>query len=173
MRWGSARAYGEAVARREGQRMRQSWWKVTIGLLVMLMLSMSVAACGGDDDEDGGSSGGNDNDKMKARMESFINHLNKQDTKGLISDLPPDSRKDCKEEDVQKLFDVLKGLSITFKLADFKPRPIEGNNATADIKIESTAFGKSDTTDDTQKFVKVGNEWYFDTEGKPCADALD
>lgn len=146
--------------------MRQGWWRVTVGLLVMLMLGISIVACGGGDDSS--DSGGNDNDKLKARMESFVNNLNKQDAKGVINDLPPDIRKDCKEDEVKKSLDAIKGLSITFKMTDFKPRPIEGNNATADFKLEATAFGKTEATDETQKFVKAGNDWFIDNEGKAC-----
>jgi hypothetical protein len=141
--------------------MGQRWWGVMGGLALLLVLVMGgAAACGGDDDKG----------KIKARAESFFNHVNKADAKGLINDLPPDIRKGCNEGDIKKAAEELK--AFNFKMKEIKNTNVNGNNATADITVSSTIEGK--TSDDTtpQKFLKVDDNWYIDNEGKTCADFI-
>src|SRR5262249_1399450 len=147
--------------------MGQRWWRVLGGLAFLLVLMVGgAAACGGDDDSGGSGDGG----KNKSRAESFFKHINKADAKGLIKDLPPDIRKDWKEEDNKKAVEDIK--TFKFKLKEIKGTQVNGNNATADLTVSSTLDGKTSDDTSSQKFRKVGDNWYIDNEGKSCEEFL-
>jgi hypothetical protein len=121
-----------------------------------------VAACGG------GVSGGSADDKIKSRMQSFVDHLNKGDAKGLINDLAPDQRNGCNEGQIQQALGIFKG--VKFELKDVKSKNISGNNGEAEFTV--VLAGQASDSPDTQKLIKSGNDWYLDNEGKSCAEFL-
>src|SRR5215208_1618742 len=107
---GAGREQGRATARRGGSDVRGHWWRLGAALALLVFLLGGVAACG--DDDDGGDK---DVDKIKSRMESFTNHINKADAKGLINDLPPSIRKDCDEQKIKQGAEELKSLGLKVK----------------------------------------------------------
>src|SRR5262249_51778040 len=135
--------------------MGQRWWRVLGGLAFLLVLMVGgAAACGGDDD----SGGSGDEGKIQSRPGGFFNHTSKAGAKGLINDLPPDIRKDCKEDDIKKAVEDIK--TFKFKLKEIKGTQVNGNNATADLTVSSTLDGKTSDDTSSQKFRKVGDNWY-------------
>ena len=145
--------------------MRGHWWRLGAALALLVFLLGGVAACG--DDDDGGDK---DVDKIKSRMESFTNHINKADAKGLINDLPPSIRKDCDEQKIKKGAEELKSLGL--KVKDVKNTAVTGDKATADVTIESTMNGQKSEDTSQQKFLREGGQWYIDNEGQSCADFI-
>src|SRR6266511_272216 len=105
-------------------------WK-TAAILVPLLAfaALDVAACGG-----GG--GGSDNDKVQARVRSFFDHVTKGDAKGLINDLPPDSRKGCDEGTIKQALAFVKAFDMKMKETKVK------NNADNKPEVDITTSAK-------------------------------
>jgi hypothetical protein len=141
-------------------RIARYGWLIA-GLAVMALV---MAACGGG----GGIGGGSDEDKIKARVKSIIEHTAKADAKGLINDFPPDERAACNEAEMAKALAPLKAFNVKHK--ETKVVAINGDRADVSFTVSAKILDKEETETSDGKLVKVNNEWYGDTEGQSCGD---
>src|SRR5947209_3598685 len=126
--------------------MSRSWnhcrWSLGAVLCVGLLL---VGSGCGKKSSSSGSGGDSDSDKIVARVHSLYDHLNRSDTKGVISDFPPATRSSCNEAQVQQVVGLFKSLNV--KLKDVKVDPVSGSQATAAVTSTTSLAGKaSDST---------------------------
>ncbi len=141
------------------------WWLVSM-LALLVAVGALAAACGG-------SKGGSDEAKIRSRLDTFVNHFNKGDANGIISDIAPDQRKGCDPKQIEAAFAMIKGFTggqAKITLKDVKIKSISGNTADVDVTSVLEGVGSAPATPETSsgKMSKSGGNWYIDTEGQGC-----
>ena len=133
--------------------MKTFWLLRIVTAVGLLALLVGGVACGG-----GGKS---DEEKIRARLTGFVDHVNKADAKGAINDLHPDLRKDCDEQEVKAELERTREQQGT--LRDVTVKSIEGDRATVNVTIAVRQPGQPEQTASSDLTLRrSGKDWYID-----------
>ncbi len=123
-------------------------------LMIILYLTLTFIACAGNG-ENTGSRSGNDEDAIRAVMSDHESAIKDGDVNAWI-DCYTDI--DNIDEAKQKFHQAL-GRGIEIKSIEVSNIIVDGNKATAHIKITAEAYGETDSTTDLAFWEKTSEGW--------------